>query len=85
MGGRASRTIVRSSPSVAVRYEHLLHLASVEPTRCLEIDEHLRELAHTEGLVTVHVAVGAVVPAAADGGLQDVCVGLGRRSIELPS
>ena len=34
------------------------------------------------GLVAVHVAVGAVVPAAADGGLQDQGVGLGGWAVE---
>jgi len=54
------------------------------PAPCLvQVGQRAGQIPHPEGFFAVHVAVGAVVPRAADGGLQDVRVGLGGGPIEL--
>ena len=60
----------------------LIYLTRRMAARCGDIFEGLREWAHRELLVAVHVAVGALVPTAADGGLQDVGIGLARRAVD---
>src|SRR5262249_23692229 len=49
--------------------------------RRVEIFEAFLERPHAKALVAIHVAVGAVIPAATDRRLQDVGVGLGRRPV----
>ena len=74
--------IHREDERVAVRDEELLDLVADRRARAIEILERLRELAHAERLVAVHVAIRAVVPRAADRGLQDQRVGFRRRAVE---
>src|ERR1019366_1654618 len=75
----------RQHQRVAVGHEHLLDRLDVgaEVTRGgVEIVQRVAQVADAERLFPVHVAVRAVVPRAADRGLQDVRVRLGGRAVE---
>src|SRR5262249_22072027 len=66
---------------VAVGNEHLLDIA-VGQARGPDVGQRLVERANPELLVPVHVSVRAVVPRAANRGLQDVRVGLAQWPVD---
>ncbi|MFN9940484.1 MAG: hypothetical protein ACK56I_13510, partial [bacterium] len=68
----------RHAERVAIGHEQLLDPRPEAARREVEVLEQLRQRPQREdGLVAVHRAVGAVVPRAADRGLQDEGVGFG--------
>ena len=80
----ASRAMGLPTPAeqderVALGHEDLLDRIGAEVARGrIEVVECLAQGAHTERLLAVHVAVRAVISRAADRGLQDESVRLGR-------
>src|SRR5690606_23011036 len=79
---RAPRSHVENQ-GVAVSDEYLVHILAVGRARQRDVGEHFIECAYRELLVAVHVAIRALVPAAANRRLQDVGVGFARRSVDL--
>jgi hypothetical protein len=76
--------IHRQDQRVAVGDEHLVDPVAGGAAGAGEVGQRLGQRPHREPrLVAVHVAVGAVVPRAADRRLDDQRVGLGRRTVDL--